>query len=112
MIPHKLPTSEITPIAVSWKDVTEFDRLNERVSAVSALIGSVIGVREEVVQWCSDDAVPAESERLAWLWVCWPHLDDELQRVATMGLLSDLMTAYRTGAMDRWWDHLIKRRAH
>jgi hypothetical protein len=80
-------------------------RRDERVSAVTVLFGSVVGVNEGTVQWCPDDIPPTEQERLAWLWLCNPGLDAQILP-RTTGRFRDLLLAYRAGAMRQWWDRL------
>jgi hypothetical protein len=79
--------------------------LEDRVSAVTVLFGSVIGVNAGYVQWCTDSLPPAESERLAWLWLCWPHLDEQLTARARPDHRA-LMRAYRAGLIREWWSQL------
>ena len=98
-----VPDIESTPREVKWSDVADFDRLDERVSAVTCVFGSVIGVNEGYIEWCPDDIPPTEQERLAWIWLCNPSLDSEILPRAK-GWFRDLVIAYRAGEMRRWWD--------
>ena len=100
-----VPEKAETPREVEWRDITEFDRLDERVSAVSALFGSVVGVNGGYVEWCTDSLPPAESERLAWLWLCWPNLDEQLMARARPDHRG-LMRAYRSGRLREWWSKI------
>ena len=98
-----VPDIEGTPREVRWSDIQDFDRLDERVSAVTALFGSAIGVNDGFIEWRPDDAPPTEQERLGWIWVCNPALDAEILPRA-QGRFRDLVAAYRAGYMRRWWD--------
>jgi hypothetical protein len=100
-----VPDRDATPLEVRWRDLADFDQLDERVSAVTVLFGSVIGVNDGTVQWCTDSLPPAESERLAWLWLCWPHLDEQIMDRARPDH-QKLMRAYRAGRIREWWSHL------
>ncbi len=60
-----IPDTENTPRELRWADVNDFYQLDDRVSAVTILFGSVIGVSDGSVQWCPDDNPPTEQERLA-----------------------------------------------
>ena len=100
-----VPDKDSTPREVRWRDITDFDQLDERVSAVSALFGSVIGVNDGSVQWCTDSFPPDEPERLAWLWLCWPHLDEKIMDRARPDHRK-LMRAYRAGQLLEWWSEL------
>src|SRR2546430_14499293 len=97
-----IPKPDNTPRTVSWSDVGEFDKLDERVSAVCVLFGSVIGVNDGSIEWCPDVEPPTEQERLAWISLCWPHLDAQLS-TRVHGNLRRLIRAYRSGALQRWW---------
>lgn len=100
-----VPDKDSTPLEVRWRDVADFDQIDERVSAVTALFGSVIGVNDGSVQWCIDSLPPAESERLAWLWLCWPHLDEKIMDRARPDHRK-LMRAFRAGQLQEWWSQL------
>ena len=88
---------------VPFAEVGEFDQLDERVSAVTVIFGSVIGVNDDYIEWCPDDIAPSEQERLAWIWLCSPSLDGEILRRAEEWI-RDLVVAYRSGEMRRWWE--------
>ena len=100
-----VPDEDSTPLQVRWRDIADFEWLDERVSAVRVLFGSVIGVSDGYVQWCTDSLPPAESERLAWIWVCWPHLDEQVMPRARADHRK-LMAAYRAGRMREWWSQI------
>ena len=67
-----------TPREVKWSDVADFDQLDERVSAVTSIFGSVIGVNDGYMEWCPDDTPPTEFARLAWIWACNQTLDTKI----------------------------------
>ena len=98
-----VPEKDSTPLKVPWSDIAEFDKLDDRVSAVSVLFGSVVGVNQGFIEWCTDSLPPAESERLAWLWVCWPHLDEQIMSRARDDH-RELMRCYRAGQMSEYWE--------
>jgi len=99
----KVPNPDATPHKVSWSDCAEFENLDERVSAVTVIFGSVIGVNDGYVEWCPDDIPPTEQERLAWVWLCNPTLVDQILPLAE-GWFRDLISSYRAGDMTRWWE--------
>jgi hypothetical protein len=70
-----IPSIENTPREVRWSDIAEFNELDERVSAITVIFGSVIGVNDGFVEWSPDDNPPSEQERLAWIWLCNPALE-------------------------------------
>jgi hypothetical protein len=98
-----VPDIENTPHEVRWSDVADFDQLDERVSAVTVIFGSVVGVNDGSVEWCPEDIPPTEQERLAWIWLCNPSLDGDILPRAK-GRFRDLMVAWRAGAMRQWWE--------
>ena len=100
-----VPDKDSTPLEVRWRDIADFDQLDERVSAVTVLFGSVIGVNDGYVEWCTESLPPAESERLAWLWLCWPHLDEQMMPRARDDH-RELMRAYRAGRIREWWSKI------
>jgi hypothetical protein len=99
---ESVPDIDATPRRALWSDIGDFDNLDERVSAVCVLFGSVVGVNNGYVEWCPDDNPPTEQERLAWVWLCWPNLGAQLSSKASGDLLQ-LINAYRSGAMQNWW---------
>jgi hypothetical protein len=101
-----VPDANATPLEVRWGDVAEFEQMDERVAAVSVLFGTVIGVSNGSVQWCTDSIPPAESERLAWLWMCWPDLDEQIMNRARQDH-RELMRAYRAGQLSDWWSRSL-----
>jgi hypothetical protein len=98
-----VPDIQSTPREVRWSDVGDFEQLDERVSAVTNIFGSVIGVNDGYLEWCPDGIPPSEQERLAWIWLCNPGLDAEILSRA-QGRFRDLVLAYRAGQMLGWWD--------
>lgn len=100
-----VPDKESTPLVVPGHAVTEFEQVDERLAAVTVLFGSVFGVSGGCLEWCTESIPPAESERLAWLWLCWPHLDEQIMPGAR-GDHRELMLAYRAGAMRGWYSQL------
>lgn len=99
---HSIPKVQDTPRQVPWSAVGEFERLDERVGAMTVIFGSVIGVNDGSVDWCPDDLPPSEQERLAWIWLCNPALDiDMLPHLE--GWVRELVVAYRAGEMEQWW---------
>jgi hypothetical protein len=97
-----VPSKSSTPLKVRRRDIGDFDQLDKRVSAVTVLFGSVFGVSDGSVEWCTDSDPPSEGERLAWIWLCWPHLDEQLMPHVRPDH-RDLMRAYREGKLGEWW---------
>lgn len=100
-----LPSFEQTPKMVSWAQVEAFEDLDQRVSAVTVLFGSVVGVNDGTVEWCPDDTPPTEQERLAWLWLIQPSNYEHLNALAGSSL-RDLMDCYHRDEMADWWSRI------
>ena len=102
---ESLPKIDETPREVPWTEIDDFANLDERVGVVTVLFGNMFGVNDGYVEWCPDDIPPTEQEqeRLAWLWLCWPCLFDELRLGAKRDLL-EVMTEYNAGRMEEWWN--------
>ena len=66
------------PDRVAWRDVPEFERLDERVLAIDWLYGDIIDMGDGWVGWCPNNEPPAAAETLAWWWVARPDLGDEI----------------------------------
>ncbi len=86
---------------VAFSAVTEFDRLDERVSCVTVLYGSNFGLSDGL-EWAPDDLPPTSGETVAWLWLCRPDLRP-LWETAAPEELSELMTAYANDELAGWW---------
>lgn len=97
-----LPAADDTPRRVPWSTVVDRGNVDERVSAVTCLFGSVIGVNEDNIEWVPDDIPSSENERLAWVWLCNPDLWPQVLPHAT-GWFRSLVVAYRDGEMEQWW---------
>ena len=54
-----------TPREVPFVEVGDFGQLDERVSAVKVIFGSVVGVNDGYIEWCPDDVTPTEQVVLA-----------------------------------------------
>lgn len=70
------------PDRIAWTDVPEFERLDERVSAMEWLYGDIIDMGDGWVGWCPNNDPPTSAETLAWWWVARPDLGNEIAREA------------------------------
>ena len=70
------------PDRVVWTDVPEFERLDERVSAIEWMYGDIIDMGDSWVGWCPNNDPPTFAETLAWWWVARPDLGNEIGREA------------------------------
>ncbi len=70
------------PHRVAWCDIPEFERLNERVSAMDWLYGDIVDMGDGWVGWCPNNEPPAAAETLAWWWIARPDLGNEIAKEA------------------------------
>jgi len=75
-------TLQSLPSRVAWRDVPEFERLDERVLAIDWLCGDIIDVSDGWVGWCPNNEPPTVAETLAWWWVARPDLGNEIAKEA------------------------------
>lgn len=93
---------ESTPWQISWDEIEEFDRFDERRSAVDCLFINTIGVNDGLVEWCPNGDPPDLEERLAWIWCIQPSAGKEILTLA-QSELRHLVESYVADEMDKWW---------
>lgn len=59
---------------VSWQNIVQFEKLDERVAVANELCANLIGVNEGYVEWCPNDQPASLLETLLWWWVIRPDL--------------------------------------
>ena len=91
------------PKTVRWAGVVDFDRLDERRSAIDCLYVNTLGVNMGYVEWSPNDSPPSREETLAWLWFIRPDLGSEIAGDAPE-CLCELIRAYQSGDMEAWWN--------
>jgi hypothetical protein len=85
------------PRMVYWQEVVQFERVNERVSAVSFVLKDSVGVQEAELCWAPEEFPPSEAQMLAWAWVVRPDLADPISELAGERLRA-VMAAYAEAA--------------
>ena len=65
---------EAIPNEVSWQDIVQFEKLDERVATANDLCANIIGVDEGYIEWCPNNEPPGHLETLTWWWVVRPDL--------------------------------------
>ncbi|MBN3951506.1 MAG: hypothetical protein HWQ38_35565 [Nostoc sp. NMS7] len=58
---------------VSWQNIVQFEKLDERVAIANELCANLIGVNEGYVEWCPNDEPTSLLETLLWWWVIRPN---------------------------------------
>ncbi|MGO2127753.1 MAG: hypothetical protein ACTH4U_03360 [Pseudoalteromonas prydzensis] len=99
MIPENLP------IEVPFSEVEMFDDLDTRVSAIDCLFVNIIGVNDDLIEFCPNETPTSQEEYLAWVWVVKPSLGSEILSKDCVEL-NDLIKHYQTNQMDKWFEYI------
>ncbi|MCC3421083.1 MAG: hypothetical protein JGK28_25030 [Microcoleus sp. PH2017_07_MST_O_A] len=57
------------PNEISWQDIVQFEKLDDRVSIANDLCANIIGVNESTIEWCPNEDSADRLEQLVWWWV-------------------------------------------
>jgi len=71
------------PNQVRWKDISEFESIDDRVALVNAYFVNLIGMNNGSVEFCSDSIPPTDEEYLAFLWLVRPKLSSKIAKLIT-----------------------------
>ena len=96
------------PLVVSWSQVVDFERWDDRQSCVDILFSNIVGVSEGWVEFCPNDEPPEKQEILAWIWAIRPDLSQEILESAPSSVLRSLIIGYQKGDLDSWWSEMTK----
>ena len=92
-----------TPIEVKFFDILEFDKLDERVSAIGVLYSNTIGVCDGYVEFCPDNEPPLLEEKISWIWAIRPDLENKILKQELSNDLKLLIESYQKNEMIKWW---------
>lgn len=95
-----------TPIEVKYKEIVDFDGLDERISAVGVLYANTIGVCDGYIEFCPDNDPPLIEEILSWIWTFRPDLSPDILKQSIPKDLKLLIESYQAGDMSKWWDYI------
>ena len=95
---------DTTPIEVKFADIVDFDKLDDRTSAVGVLYANTIGVCDGYIKFCPDNDPPLIEEILSWIWTFRPDLGSDILKQPLSKDLNLLIESYQTGEMSKWWD--------
>jgi len=98
-IPDNLPRE------IPWSQIVQFDKLDERVSAVGCLFVNIIGVNDGYVEWCPNDDPPTQDEYLAWVWVVRPDLGSLMKEEVGKDFTA-LIAAYESDDLGSWFQYM------
>ena len=74
---------EDIPRKVEFKNIQEFDRMEERFFDIQAHFGDILGMSVDSVEFCPNHKPPEiQSEILPWLWLIHPELKVEILQQA------------------------------
>ncbi len=97
---------ESLPNEVKFEEITEFEKLDERISAVGVLYANTIGVCEGFIEFCPDNEPPLLEEKLSWIWTIKPNLGIDIQKQNVSENLKMLITSYQKDELDKFWDYI------
>lgn len=97
---------ETVPTEVPWSEIVDFDKFDERQSAVSVLYSNTIGVCENYIEFCPDYEPPQREEILSWIWAFRPDLADEILEMNLSEDFKILLESYNSSEMQKFWDYV------
>lgn len=95
---------EAYPTKVFFKDIVEFTKLEERISAVGVLFVNTIDVGENYIEFCPDHEPPLKEEVVSWIWSYRPNLSEEILNLELSDDFRLLVSAYKLSEMNQFWD--------
>lgn len=82
------------PEVVKFKDINEFERMEERFFEVEQVFGDIVGMGLDSVEFCPNQSRPnIQREVLPWLWIIYPELKTEILEFADNDL-KQILTDY------------------
>ncbi len=84
------------PVEVKFSEIVDFDKLDERISAVGVLYANTIGVSGNYIEFCSDNEPALITEILSWIWVFRPDLSNDILKETLPKDLKLLIESYLT----------------
>tara|TARA_R110002072_G_scaffold302818_1_gene488939 strand:- start:549 stop:968 length:420 start_codon:yes stop_codon:yes gene_type:complete len=97
---------KLAPSEVLFSEIIEFDKLDERISAVGVLFANTIGVNENSIKFCPDNEPPLIEEIISWIWTFRPDLGIEILNQELSDDLMKLISSYENNEMDKFWVYI------
>ena len=95
MFKYLLANLSDTPKEVNFKDISEFDRMEQRFFAIEQYYGDIVGMNVDSVEFCPNRNPPElQNEILPWLWLIHPELKDQISEIAD-SQLRQIIREYR-----------------
>ena len=96
------------PNEVEFSEIIEFEKLDDRISAVGVLFANTIGVNEKSIEFCPDNEPPLIEEIISWIWTFRPDLGTEILNQNLSEDLIKLISSYEKNEMDNYWDYITE----
>ena len=97
---------KLVPKEVLFSEIIEFNKLDERISAVGVLFANTIGVNEKSIEFCPDNEPPLIEEIISWVWTFRPDLGIEILNQELPDDLMKLISSYENNEMDKFWVYI------
>ena len=97
---------KLVPKEVLFSEIIEFNKLDERISAVGVLFVNTIGVNEKSIEFCPDNEPPLIEEIISWVWTFRPDLGIEILNQELPDDLMKLISSYENNEMDKFWVYI------
>ena len=94
MVKDLLDNIDRIPEVVKFKDINEFERMEERFFEVEQIFGDIVGIGLNSVEFCPNQSPPSiQREVLPWLWIIYPESKTEILEFADNDL-KQIVTNY------------------
>ena len=97
---------KLVPKEALFSEIIEFNKLDERISAVGVLFANTIGVNEKSIEFCPDNEPPLIEEIISWVWTFRPDLGIEILNQELPDALMKLISSYENNEMDKFWVYI------
>jgi len=88
--------------------IVDFEKIDERISAVGTIYANTIGVKEASIEFIPNDNPPNKSEVLSWIWTFRPDLGEEIFKYEIEPGFRKLIESYKSGKMDEFWKFMTE----
>ena len=88
MIEKYLKNFNLLPRIVSFKEISEFERFEERFFIIEGNIGDIVGMNVDSVEFIPNAEPPSRDEILSWLWIIHPEFSNDIIRYANQDLIT------------------------
>jgi|SRR5690606_14630892 len=94
------------PSRISFKEIVDFEKFDDRLSIVDCIVINIIGVEEGFIEFIPDNNPPLEDEILCWIWAFKPDLTKEILEITMNDDLKFALNTYLNNSMDKFWDYI------